>query len=175
MEDVVLLDSFAFLDAVHCTTNPASPCFQSFCQIYPAPTLLFTTQLRDVACDASLSAIATMNSEGQVTIWNPIADEGIWDKNDNDKLHKVITQAETELCLRDQCLTTLTFSHSGNYLLLSNDEGNATIFALQKPVSSLMHQCRSKIRSLVLEQFDEKIEDLGMPKTLQAYLRYESF
>lgn len=173
---------------------------QTFCHVYPPPTLLFSTQLRDVTCDASFSAVATVNSEGTLTVWNPFRTPTVAAASnhafDNNKaMHhykRVVTEPEVAMQLGQSCqYTTLTFSHTNNYLLLSDDEGNATVYTLQRPVLSLAHQCRSKIRSLMLDRLSsasassaaaapssninhQLMEELGMPKTLQSYLKYEA-
>ena len=49
--------------------------------------------------------------------------------------------------------TSLAFSNNKNFLVATNDEGEAQVYTLSKPVPSLMHLCRSQIRAVTMERY----------------------
>jgi len=159
------------------------------------------SQIRDVSCDFSCSAIATVATDGNLSVWDPWSPEANLEKEcspitgNKDLSYSAVYQPEilTNLpagasshSISPKSYTSLTFSNKNNFVVVSDEEGGAQVYTLSKPVPSLAHLCRNRIRATALERWpinraneagkqSEQEKELNriLPKTLQSYLSYE--
>ena len=143
---------------------------RSLCHVYPLPPALLFNEwfLCDICCDSEFSAVATIDSQGKLTIWDPCADGGTSPTSSCVIIH----QPQVEKDLSDHEFTVCTFSQKGNFLLVGDNHGKALVMQLQKSAPDLKHYCRNVICSLVCSK-NKAISNLSAPRALQSYLNFE--
>ena len=148
----------------------------SICHVYPPPNLFYNYQIIDLACNSMFTAVATINTEGRLCLWDPNDSSGVIEVDDyHNKKYTVIHCPKAEAYLNDQSVVC-TFSNQGNHLLIGEMNGSVSVLNLCQPVSSLSLLCRHSIRTLMLSDsmLNQDIEALGLPAQLQRYLKYDT-